>query len=144
MKVEGRPPVAARLSAFSLLLLTFTYRKGGRTLESRDKALEAAGAAVDKKAKDVLVLDLHGLTTITDYFVICSGVRTTQVKAITEEIEGRFRAEGVKPLGIEGVSHGHWVLMDYSDVIVHIFEEETRKFYELEKLWIDAERIRLE
>jgi ribosome-associated protein len=99
---------------------------------------------VDKKAKDVLVLDLHGLTTITDYFVICSGESTTQVKAITEEIEERFRAEGVRPLGIEGVSHGHWVLMDYNDVIVHIFEEETRKFYELEKLWIDAERIRLQ
>jgi ribosome-associated protein len=99
---------------------------------------------VDKKARDVLVLDLQGLTTITDYFVICSGESTTQIKAIAEEIEGRFRAEGVKPLGIEGLSHSHWVLMDYSDVIIHIFEEETRKFYELEKLWIDAERIRLE
>jgi len=99
---------------------------------------------VDKKARDVLVLDLQGLTTITDYFVICSGESTTQVKAITGEIEERFHAEGVKPLGIEGLSHGHWVLMDYNDVIIHIFEEETRKFYELEKLWIDAKRIRIE
>ena len=99
---------------------------------------------MDKKARDVLVLDLQGLTTITDYFVICSGESTTQVKAITGEIEERFHAEGVKPLGIEGLSHGHWVLMDYNDVIIHIFEEETRKFYELEKLWIDAERIRIE
>jgi len=99
---------------------------------------------VDKKARDVLVLDLKGLNTITDYFVICSGESTTQVKAITGEIEERFHAEGVKPLGIEGLSHGHWVLMDYNDVIIHIFEEETRKFYELEKLWIDAERIRIE
>jgi ribosome-associated protein len=99
---------------------------------------------VDKKARDVLVLDLQGLTTITDYFVICSGESTTQVKAITEEIEERFHAEGVKPLGIEGLSHGHWVLMDYNDVIIHIFEEETRKFYELEKLWIDAKRTSIE
>ena len=99
---------------------------------------------MDKKARDVLVLDLKGLNTITDYFVICSGESTTQVKAITGEIEERFHAEGVKPLGIEGLSHGHWVLMDYNDVIIHIFEEETRKFYELEKLWIDAERIRIE
>ena len=130
-------------------LFTFNFQlsrneKEGKPLKSRDKAIEAARAAVDKKAGDVLVLDLQGLTTITDYFVICSGESTTQVKAITEEIEERFRAEGVKPLGIEGLSHGRWVLMDYNDVIVHIFEEETRKFYELEKLWIDAERIRLE
>jgi ribosome-associated protein len=99
---------------------------------------------VDKKARDVVVLDLQGLTAITDYFVICSGESTTQVKAIAEEIEERFRAAGVKRLGIEGLSHSHWVLMDYNDVIIHIFEEETRKFYELEKLWIDAERIRPE
>jgi ribosome-associated protein len=118
--------------------------KEGKPLESRDKALAAAGAAVDKKARDVLVLDLQGLTTITDYFVICSGESTTQIKAIAEEIEERFHAAGVKPLGVEGLSHSHWVLMDYNDVIIHIFEEETRKFYELEKLWIDAERIRLE
>ncbi|MEW6067425.1 MAG: ribosome silencing factor [Nitrospirota bacterium] len=113
-------------------------------LKSKDKALGAARAAQNKKAKDILILSLKGLTTITDYFVICSGESTTQVKAIAEEIEEQFAKRGVKPLGIEGVSYSHWVLMDYGDVIVHIFEEETRLYYELEKLWLDAERIQLE
>ena len=99
---------------------------------------------MDKKAKDVLVLDLQGLTQIADYFVICSGESTTQVKAIAEEIERRFDASGVKPLGREGRKNNLWVLMDYGDIIVHIFEEETRTFYELEKLWIDAKRIPVE
>ncbi len=116
----------------------------GKPLESRDRALEAVRAALDKKAKDVLVLDLQGLTTITDYFVICSGESTPQVKAIEEEIKERFSREGLKPLGVEGLKNSLWVLMDYGDVIIHIFEEQTRAFYELEKLWIDAKRIRLE
>jgi len=118
--------------------------KGGETLESKEKALEAARAALDKKAKDVLVLDLQGLTQIADHFVICSGESTTQVKAIAEEIERRFDVSGVKPLGREGRKNNLWVLMDYGDIIVHIFEEETRRFYELEKLWIDAKRISVE
>lgn len=91
-----------------------------------------------------MIFDLQGLTTITDYFVICSGESTTQVKAIEEQIEEKFKESRVKPLGIEGRTYNHWVLMDYGDVIIHIFEEETRAFYELEKLWIDAKRIPVE
>lgn len=81
------------------------------------------------------------MTTITDYFVICSGESTTQVKAITEQIQEIFNDFKIKPLGIEGLSYSHWVLLDYGDVIVHVFEDETRSFYELEKLWIDAKRV---
>ncbi len=84
------------------------------------------------------------MTTIADYFVICSGESTTQVRAITEKIEEVLKVSNMKPLGIEGLSYSHWVLMDYGDVIVHIFEEETRAFYELEKLWIDAIRVPIE
>jgi len=73
--------------------------------------------------------------------VICSGESTTQVKAIQEQITSKLKEAGISPRGIEGMTYSHWVLIDYVDVIVHIFEEETRKFYELEKLWIDAERI---
>ncbi len=87
---------------------------------------------------------MQGLTTITDYFIICSGESTTQVKAITEYIEERFNLQNIKPLGIEGLSYSHWVLMDYGDVIIHIFEETTRAYYELEKLWIDAKRVYIE
>jgi ribosome-associated protein len=87
---------------------------------------------------------LQGLTTIADYFVICTAENTRQVKAITEEIKDKLRQENVKPLGIEGTNSCHWVLMDYGDIIVHIFEEDTRAYYELEKLWIDAKRVPLE
>ena len=84
------------------------------------------------------------MTTIADYFVICSGESTTQVKAIQEHIVVKVKEAGINPVGIEGLSYSHWVLIDYGDVIVHIFEEETRKFYEIEKLWIDAKRIPVE
>jgi len=87
---------------------------------------------------------LINLTTITDYFVICSGESTTQVKAITEQIRETFDKAQVSPRSIEGLPYSHWVLMDFGDVMVHIFEEETRKFYELEKLWIDAKRVLLQ
>lgn len=76
--------------------------------------------------------------------MICSGESTTQVKAIEEQIEEKLKKEGIKLHGIEGLTFSHWILMDYGDVIVHIFEEETRAFYELEKLWIDAKRIPIE
>ncbi|NOY65069.1 MAG: ribosome silencing factor [Nitrospirae bacterium] len=98
-------------------------------------------AASEKKAKDTEVLHLTGLTIMTDYFVICSGESTTQVRTIVDYIEEQLRKAGVKPSGIEGYSHSKWVLMDYGDVIVHVFEEETRQYYEIEKLWIDAPRI---
>ncbi|NWF99070.1 MAG: ribosome silencing factor [Nitrospirae bacterium] len=104
----------------------------------------AAKAASGKKAKDIQILDLQSLTTITDYFLICSGDSITQVKAIQEQIEEKLKESGIRPQGIEGLRYAHWVLMDYGDVIIHIFEEETRSFYELEKLWIDAKKIPLE
>lgn len=91
-----------------------------------------------------MVLELKDLTILTDYFVICSGESTTQVRAITEYIEENLSKLGLRPLSVEGLSYSHWVLMDYGDVIVHIFEEETRNYYELEKLWLDAPRIDLE
>ena len=116
-------------------------RREGLPLESKDKAFVAARAALDKKAKNVIILDLQGITTIADYFVICSGESTPQVKAIEEYVEEKLNAEGVGLLRVEGLRYCHWILMDYGDVIIHIFEEEMRAFYELEKLWIDAKRI---
>ena len=84
---------------------------------------------------------MTGLTIIADYFVICSGDSTTQVKAIAESIEKEFSSAGIKPLGIEGLNYGHWVLLDYGDVVVHVFEKETREYYNLEKLWMDAKTV---
>ena len=113
-------------------------------LKSRDLAIQAAEAALGKKALDVIILDLSGLTFIADYFVICSGESTTQVKAIAEFIEQEFAKKRVKPLGVEGAAHSHWILLDYGDVIVHVFEKETRAYYNLEKLWMDAKTIEID
>jgi ribosome-associated protein len=84
---------------------------------------------------------LTGLTIIADYFIICSGDNVTQVKAIAENVEQELLKRGIKPLGIEGLDYSHWVLLDYGDVIVHVFEKETRSYYDLERLWMDAKAI---
>ena len=119
--------------------------KGALTIiESKFKAIEAAKAALDKKAKDTVVLELKDLTVIADYFVVCSGESTTQVKAIVDNIEKMLKERGTRLLGTEGMSFAHWVLMDYGDFIVHVFEEGTRTFYDLEKFWLDAPRVSLE
>ena len=113
-------------------------------LKSRALAIQAAEAALKKKALDVTILDLSGLTVIADYFVICSGESTTQVKAVAEFIEQEFAKKRIKPLGVEGAAHSHWILIDYGDVIIHVFEKETRAYYNLEKLWMDAKTIEID
>ena len=90
-----------------------------------------------------MVLELKGLTVIADYFVICSGESTTQVKTIAEHIRENLMKDGITPSRIEGFQYARWILIDYGDAIIHVFEEETRQYYELEKLWLDAPRIPL-
>ena len=90
------------------------------------------------------ILELTGITIIADYFVICSGESTTQVKAIADSVVHAFAEKGIKPLGIEGLNYCHWALLDYGDVIIHIFEKETREYYSLEKLWMDAKTIEID
>ena len=101
----------------------------------------AANAAEDKKAVDLVVLDLRKAAGFTDYFVICSGTNTRQVRAIADGVMAALGAEGVKPSFIEGYDRSEWVLLDYFDFIVHVFSPETRLFYGLERLWGNAERI---
>lgn len=84
------------------------------------------------------------MSVIAEYFVICSGASTTQVRAIVEAIKENFSKNRIRPIGIEGLNYSHWVLMDYGDVIMHVFEDETREYYQLEKLWLDAPRINVE
>ncbi len=93
----------------------------------------------NKKGYDVKILDLRKLTTITDYFVICTGDSDTQVKAIADEVDKKLRDEGIRPWHTEGYQSLNWVLIDFVDVVVHIFKKDTRDFYNLEKLWGDAE-----
>jgi len=109
----------------------------------REKALAIARLALDKKAADTAILEMREITSFTDYFVICSGESTTQVRTIAEYIIEKLGGEGLRPIGVEGLRNARWVLLDFNEVIVHVFEAETRDFYQLEKLWLDAPRIPL-
>lgn len=111
---------------------------------SSELALLAAEAASDKRATDIMAMDVAELLVVTDYFVICTGNTDIQVRAIAEEVEDRLReVGGIKPIGREGVSEGKWVLLDFADLVVHVFQPEEREFYRLEKLWSDAPRLAL-
>lgn len=101
-------------------------------------AKAAAAAAGDKKARDVVILDMIGLSPVTDYFVICSGNSTTQVKAIADNVEDKLAALGIRPLRKEGYRAARWILLDYGACVVHVFTEEDRRFYNLEQLWGEA------
>ncbi|MEM5787452.1 MAG: ribosome silencing factor [Syntrophobacteraceae bacterium] len=111
---------------------------------SRERALICAREASRFKALDLVVLDVSKLSSFADYFIICSGNSSRQVQSIAENVEEVLREGGTKPLGVEGKREGHWVLMDYGDVIVHIFYEPIRYFYDLESLWADAPRLEWE
>jgi ribosome-associated protein len=94
--------------------------------------------AADKKAADIVLLDIHDLTTLADYFVICSGTSERQLGAIADGISEGLREDGVRPIGREGSSSAHWVLIDYGAVVVHVMAQPEREFYQLEKLWSQA------
>jgi ribosome-associated protein len=108
-----------------------------------DKALLLTRFALEKKARDLVVLEVREVTSIADYFIICSGSSDRQVQSIAQGIEENLNGAGHPPLSVEGVHRGHWVLMDFSDVIVHIFYEPVREFYDLEGLWSHAPRVEL-
>jgi ribosome-associated protein len=99
-------------------------------------------AALGKKAHNPVLLDVHHLTTLADAFLICHGTSNRQVSAIAEHIQRDLRKQGIKALSVDGLKEGHWVLMDYGHVVIHVFFESTRSFYDLEGLWADARRIR--
>jgi ribosome-associated protein len=117
-----------------------------RTATSTKKRLtgevgKAVRAALDKKAGDVVVLDLRGTPAFTDFFILCSGQSQRQVKAIADGVEDALRTAKIRPSHVEGYERAEWVLMDYFSFIVHVFTPQTRTFYSLERLWGDAERI---
>jgi ribosome-associated protein len=104
-------------------------------------ALHAAG---DRKAHDLVVLDLREVASFTDYFVIASGTNVRQVQAVADAVQEQLRKQlGVKPARVEGYNSAEWVLLDYGDFIFHVFEEKSRRFYDLERLWRDAARVPL-
>jgi ribosome-associated protein len=98
-------------------------------------------AVMGKKAIDMVVLDVRELTSFSDIFIICSGRSNRQVSAIADYVQVNLKKHAIKPLSVEGKKEGHWVLLDYGHVIIHVFYEPVRAFYDLEGLWIDAKRI---
>jgi ribosome-associated protein len=113
-------------------------------LNSKDLAVKITGLMFEKKGYDVNILDLRELTSIADYFVICSADSDTQVKAIADEIDTHLKDEGIKPWHKEGYKALNWVLIDFVDVVAHVFKKDSRQFYNLEKLWGDAPSISVE
>lgn len=107
--------------------------------------LKTAVTAIDaKKAQDIRILKVKDLTILANYFVIANGTSTTQVKALADEVEFKLSSQGVEPARIEGYQGGNWIVLDYIDVVIHVFHYETRDFYDLERLWQDAEEIPVE
>jgi ribosome-associated protein len=116
-------------------------RKKPKSRKLPAEVSKAVRAALDKKAADVVVLDLRNTSAFTDFFVLCSGSSQRQVKAIADSVEEVLRAAKVRPAHVEGYDRADWVLMDFFTFIVHVFTPQTRSFYALERLWGDAEKI---
>ena len=114
-----------------------------RAMGSWEKALLLCQFALEKKAYDLVLLEVRDVTSIGDYFIICSGRSDRQVQSIARGLDENLGNMGISPLSIEGLTRGHWVLIDFSDVIVHVFYQPVREFYDLEGLWAHAPRVEL-
>ncbi len=112
-------------------------------LNAENKSQIIANAADDKKALDITIMNMHDLTTTTDFFIVCSAITSTQVRAIADNIEEEMDKAGEKFLHKEGYNNGEWILLDYGNCIAHIFTEEARRFYGLESLWGEAPLVEL-
>lgn len=122
-------------------------RATDRTLTASDLTEEvrrAVDLAVDRKARDLSVLDLRGLSSATDFFMVATGTSDIHVRGVAEHIIEELKKEGVRPSHVEGLRGGRWVLIDYIDFVVHVFHPEARDFYELERLWGDAPLLAVE
>ena len=109
--------------------------------DTLERVREAVSAADDRKALDLKVLQLEKVTDFADYFLICSGTSERQVQAIADAVQEKLREHRVRPLHVEGYNRAQWVLLDYGDLVIHVFLDETRAFYDLERLWSDAPRV---
>lgn len=111
------------------------------SIDGKEQVLLCVNASLKRKAKKLIILNVKEFSSFADYFIICSGTSDRQVQAITAAIQEHLKEHGIMPLGIEGEQLGRWVLMDYADVIIHIFYEPVREFYDIERLWSDAPRM---
>ena len=112
-----------------------------QTLSSLERACLCARVASENKARDIVVLDMRGLTDLYDYFVLATGLSRRQIHTISEEIDSALQEQGDLRLSVEGYESSKWVVQDYGDVVVHVFNPDTRLYYSLEDLWADAPRV---
>jgi ribosome-associated protein len=112
--------------------------------DTKKRVLLCVNAALEKKAKDIIILNMQKVTSFADYSIICSGNSDRQVQSIAQAIEENMKKSGFRPLGIEGEKTARWILMDYADIIVHVFYEPVRDFYDIERLWSDAPKMEIE
>jgi ribosome-associated protein len=112
-----------------------------KVIDSRERALLCVNASLEKKAKNLVILNVSKLSAFTDYFILCSGTSDRQVRAVAAAIQENLKKVGILPLGIEGEAAGKWILLDYDDVIIHVFLESVRSFYDLERLWSETPRM---
>jgi ribosome-associated protein len=111
------------------------------SIDGKERLLLCINASLKRKAKNLTILNIKELSSFADYFIICSGTSDRQVQSIAASIHENLKNYGIVPLGIEGENSGKWVLMDYEDVIIHVFYEPIREFYDIERLWPDAPRM---
>jgi len=112
-------------------------------VDSRDKALLCVKFALEKKAYDLVLIEVGRLTSLAEFFLVCTGRSDTQVQAIAQGIEENLSRAGMRPLSMEGYPRGQWIVLDYGDVVVHVFYEPVREFYDLDRLWDRAPRVEL-
>ena len=112
------------------------------TITPRQLALLAAEVCDEKKAKEIVVLDVRKITSISDYFIVCSTSNERQARAIAEGMRMRMKELGRREMGVEGIDDARWVLQDFGDIVLHIFHESQREFYDIEGLWADAKQVR--
>ena len=122
-------------------IATLTEEATPRVAVAKEHACLCARVAADNKARDVSVLDMRGITPLYDFFVLASGTSRRQIHTIAEEIDAGLREHGDQRLSIEGYGASKWVVQDYGDVVVHVFDPDTRDYYKLEELWADAKKV---
>jgi ribosome-associated protein len=111
--------------------------------ESARRLMLCINAVLQKKAKNIVALNVREISSFTDYMLICSGITDRQVQAVSSAVQEYLKKEGIRPLGVEGETNAEWILLDYDDVVISIFQEATRSFYDLENLW-DAPRMEID
>ena len=122
-----------------------TYEKGGIRMDTAKKMAQIAYEAMeDKKAEDIRIIEIGGISTIADYFIIANGTNSSQVQALVDGVDEALSKEGFEPERIEGVRSSSWILMDYGDIVIHVFSKEDRLFYDLERIWRDGKTLTVE